>query len=411
MKSCFPAVLLMLCGLMFAGAARAQTQAPSDDAIGQVATVQGRATVTRNNAAPVALKVNDDIFKGDVLATGADGALGVTFDDETTFNLTANARMTVDEFIYDEGGTQNAALFNVARGTAAFVASQVAKTGDMKISTPTATMGIRGTTGVVDVPEGVTAQGGTGEAKIKLYPDSDGHVGRIEVFNPQGGRLGILSAGASAFAIRGGAGRFAAVAFQIPAAEAARDRGVVQRLFQTHNLGRQMAVQRRQIRGPNFQRPNRGTQPGQRNLAPGQRNLPGQQNQRGLPGQQLQPNQRLQQPNLQRPIQPGQPLQQGLPRQIQPGQPIQQGSQPRVLPGQPSPQLQPGPRAFPGQPAPQLQPGQRALPGQPLRPGQVLPQGQPAQPGLGGRLKQNLQRFNPFAPKKPQSDAPPPAPR
>ena len=69
----------------------------------------------------------------------------------------------------------------------------------MKIATPIATMGIRGTTGVVDVPQAGTA----GEPKIKLYPDADGHVGRIEVFDRQGARLGTLTQGSSAFALRG----------------------------------------------------------------------------------------------------------------------------------------------------------------------------------------------------------------
>ena len=87
--------------------------------------------------------------------------LGVTFDDETTFSLSANTRIVVNAFVYQEGGNDNAASFNVAAGTAAFVASLVAKTGDMKITTPTATLGIRGTTGVVDVPAG----GGTAASR------------------------------------------------------------------------------------------------------------------------------------------------------------------------------------------------------------------------------------------------------
>ena len=177
-------------------ALQAQDQASSKpgagDQIGQVATLQGSATVTRGNpAAAAGLRVNDFIFKNDTLETGVSSTLGVTFDDETTFSLSANTRIAVDEFVYQQGGSANAALFTVARGTAAFLASKVASTGDMKIATPIATMGIRGTTGVVDVPEAGTA----GEPKIKLYPDADGHVGRIEVFDRQGAR--------SAFSLKG----------------------------------------------------------------------------------------------------------------------------------------------------------------------------------------------------------------
>jgi hypothetical protein len=260
--------------------AQNQTNTNQDDQVGQVATLQGIATVMRGNAAPSRLKVSDGIYKKDALQTGANSSRGVTFDDETTLSLTANAGIVVNDFVYEEGGKGNSAAFNIARGTVAFVASLVAKNGDMTISTPTATLGIRGTTGVVDVPDNTAA--GAGEAKIKLYPDADGRVGQIDVFNRQGGRLGTLTQGSNAFAIRPGpGGRFAAIPFQISPQEAARDRGVVQRLFASHNIGRQMAIQRRQLRGPGRQRPNNLRQPG----GPQQKNNrgPGFQ-QKGTPG-------------------------------------------------------------------------------------------------------------------------------
>jgi len=232
--------------------------------IGQVATLQGSATVTRAGAASATpLKVSDLIFRKDTLETAANSSLGVTFDDETTFNLSGNARIVIDDFVYQDGGTANAGLFAVTRGTVAFVAGQVAKTGDMKIATPVATMGIRGTTGIVEVPEGSGAGGAGSEPKIKLYADADGHVGRIEVFDRQGARLGTLTQGASAFTLRGGpGGRLQAVPFAIPLFEALRDRGALLRLSASHNIGRRMTIQRRQSRGRNPQRPNNPRRPG-----------------------------------------------------------------------------------------------------------------------------------------------------
>ena len=144
--------------------------------------------MTRGKTAAATLKVSDTVYKNDLLATGVNAALGVNFDDETTLSLSANARIVVDEFVYENGAKGNKAVLNVARGTIAFVASLVAKTGDMTITTPTSTLGIRGTTGVVDVPDNAAA-GGAGEAKIKLYPDVDGRVGRTDVFSRQGERL------------------------------------------------------------------------------------------------------------------------------------------------------------------------------------------------------------------------------
>ncbi|MBV9557794.1 MAG: FecR domain-containing protein [Pseudolabrys sp.] len=296
-----------------AAPAPAQDQTQAADEIGNVASVQGSATVTRNGAA-APLKVQDPIYKGDLLRTGPDGALGITFDDETTFNLSANASIAVNDFVYSEGGSGNAALFNVARGTVAFAAHLVAKTGDMKISTPSSTLGIRGTTGVIDVPDGATP-GSTGEVAVKLYADADGRVGRIELFDRGGARLGFLNRAATGFALRGGTGgRFAAVPLTISPQQAARDRGFVQRTFAARNVGRQMVIQRRILRGPapNLQRGPAAPgvrQPGAPNVRPQQ---PGVQQ----PGLRQPPNNR--QPGLRNaPPQRGDLRNQPRPRQQQ----------------------------------------------------------------------------------------------
>jgi hypothetical protein len=287
----------------------AAAQPAADDPIGNVATLAGSATVTRNNAS-APLKLKDDIFLNDVLQTSANSTLGVTFNDATTFNLTANARIAVDSFVYEDGGKANAALFNVAKGTVAFVAAAVAKSGDMKISTPTATLGIRGTTGLVEVPEGATA-GGANNVAVKLYPDPDGKVGRIEINDRAGARLGFLTQGASGFTIRPtmGGGRFAAVPLVISPQQAQRDQGFVRQVHAAQNFGRRIVTEQRALR-----RANPARQPGLQRQQPGQPRQPGMQ-QPGRPGQPgLQPGS----------PRPGQPPQPGLQRpglQRQPGAP------------------------------------------------------------------------------------------
>src|SRR5438445_2613119 len=145
----------------------ADAQQPVEEPIGNVATVTGSAGVVRNNET-TPLKVKDDIYLNDVVQTGANSALGITFNDATTFNLKANAQITSDTYVYEDGGKQNAGVFDVAKGTVAFVAAAVAKTGDMKIATPTATLGIRGTSGLVEVPEGAAAAS-KNNVNVKLY--------------------------------------------------------------------------------------------------------------------------------------------------------------------------------------------------------------------------------------------------
>ena len=72
-----------------------------------------------------------------------------------------------------------------------------------------------------------------------------------------------LTQGASAFAIRVGAGgRLAAVPYQIPPQEALRDRGELQRLNVSHTIGRQMTIRRQQLRSLTQLRPNNLRPPG-----------------------------------------------------------------------------------------------------------------------------------------------------
>ena len=64
---------------------------PPEEPIGNVATVTGSASVIRNDKT-TPLKVKDDIYLNDVVQTGANSALGITFIDATTFNLKASTQ-------------------------------------------------------------------------------------------------------------------------------------------------------------------------------------------------------------------------------------------------------------------------------------------------------------------------------
>jgi hypothetical protein len=66
--------------------------------------------------------------------------------------------MVLNEFVYDPNSTSNASLFNLTKGTFTFVAGKVAKTGDMKVDTPVATMGVRGTTPRVEISDDGTVR-------------------------------------------------------------------------------------------------------------------------------------------------------------------------------------------------------------------------------------------------------------
>jgi hypothetical protein len=90
-------------------------------------------------------KVGDFVYRGDIIQTGSDGKLGVAFADGSSFTVSPNARMEVNDFVYDPKGHSNESLMSLTKGTFTFIAGEVAHTGDMQVKTPVGTMGIRGT--------------------------------------------------------------------------------------------------------------------------------------------------------------------------------------------------------------------------------------------------------------------------
>ncbi len=158
---------------------RPAIQDPASKPIGKVVTATGSVTIERASAAVVQAsidsqagpaKVGDLVYLGDVVATGADGRVGINFTDGSSFNLSNSARMALNEFVYDPNGKSNSTLLSLTKGTLTFVAGKIATTGDMKIDTPVATMGVRGTTPHVEIMDDGTVRFSTliEESKNKL---------------------------------------------------------------------------------------------------------------------------------------------------------------------------------------------------------------------------------------------------
>src|SRR6202451_82007 len=165
--------------------AQAQPTTPPDS-IGKIEKVVGDVSVVRNGVT-LPRHGGDAVFKSDVVQTGASAACGISFPDGTVLNLVANTRMALNEYAYDANSNSNDALFTLVEGTFAFVAGKVAHSGDMKIATPVATMGIRGTTGVVEeqpaAPATITAQAGGHTYTFAVLPDiGTGITGMWDVY-------------------------------------------------------------------------------------------------------------------------------------------------------------------------------------------------------------------------------------
>jgi hypothetical protein len=135
--------------------------APDTNPIGKVLTVTGTVRIDHPAAITVqanlptngvsAAKVGDLVYRGDIVQTGPDGKLGVGFVDGSSFGVSANARMELNDFVYDPHGHSNSSLMSLTKGTFTFIAGAVAQTGNMPVKTPVGTMGIRGTAPRVEI--------------------------------------------------------------------------------------------------------------------------------------------------------------------------------------------------------------------------------------------------------------------
>ncbi len=163
-------------------------QAPTTEAIGQVDSVKGEASIVRVDGSTVPAEAGTEIFLGDVIETGDKSAIGLVFVDDSTFSLSDSGKMTIDEMVYDPATNQGSSLFNVAEGVFTFVSGEIAKTSvdAMQIETPVATIGIRGTAGGGRIVRPADPDGQPSGTFSNFRDPITGQAGEINVFTPTG---------------------------------------------------------------------------------------------------------------------------------------------------------------------------------------------------------------------------------
>jgi hypothetical protein len=120
--------------------------------IAQVKKVTGQAVIQRSGRRLPA-KVGDPLFEKDILETGPDGGIGITFVDNTVFSTGPNSQLSLEEFQFDSNNFRGSMLADMRQGTLAVVSGDITRSspGAMKIKTPTAVLGVRGTAFAVQV--------------------------------------------------------------------------------------------------------------------------------------------------------------------------------------------------------------------------------------------------------------------
>ena len=150
--------------------------------IGGISELRGTGEITRaDSSETLTAELNSDIFSYDDVRTG-NGRMAIQFVDDSILKLTEHSKVVIDKFIFDPDPSKSQMAFNMASGTARFITGKLGMINkeNISITTPTATIGIRGTDFTTTVDE-------LGRSLVILLPDEDGtSSGEITVTTASG---------------------------------------------------------------------------------------------------------------------------------------------------------------------------------------------------------------------------------
>ena len=153
--------------------------------IGEVTLHEGNGVIDRKDGEQgIVVEKDLDVFSYDTVKTG-NGKVGIEFIDDTRVDVTEHSKLIIDEFVYDPNSKTGKLSLKASLGTVRYASGQIAKNSatEVKITTPTATIGVRGTDFTMTIDE-------IGSSTIILLPscDTNGNcfVGEISVESDAG---------------------------------------------------------------------------------------------------------------------------------------------------------------------------------------------------------------------------------
>ncbi len=168
--------------------------------VGAIQEISGEATVTRLDGTVEVAGIGTPIYQGDVVETNEEGAVNIMFIDQTTFAVSEDARLAIDEYVFDPATQSGTTNFSVLKGVFVFTSGLIGREDpdDVMIETPSGSIGIRGTiiagdvdAGEITVIEGaivlydfagntLTLSNQYETAKFNLTDNTIDHVGELE---------------------------------------------------------------------------------------------------------------------------------------------------------------------------------------------------------------------------------------
>jgi hypothetical protein len=150
--------------------------------VGRVVEQTGPTEIVRNKRSQPSA-VNTPVEMNDTIVT-ARAKAKLEFEDKTTVNITEQSKILIDDFVYDPKKGSGKLAMKMVQGTARYASGQIAKNSpqNVNVTTPTATVAVRGTDFSMTVDE-------LGRSLVMLLPSCDNRscvTGAIIVSNDAG---------------------------------------------------------------------------------------------------------------------------------------------------------------------------------------------------------------------------------
>jgi hypothetical protein len=143
-----------IAGVLLFGLVPTGASAADPAAAGRIKVVSGAVFVVRGDVAARAA-LGQVVFEAVTLRTGPDGRVGITLNDDTRVSLGPGSEARLDQFVYAPAEGRVGLVLNIVRGLVAYVSGRIAKLSPdaVKLETPNAIVGVRGTTLALRVTE------------------------------------------------------------------------------------------------------------------------------------------------------------------------------------------------------------------------------------------------------------------
>lgn len=127
--------------------------------IGFASAVKGVAWAIDESGTKSKLFLKSKVYENQAILTENGAKVQLIFNDDSIFSIGQNAEVILDEFVYDPATGNGSSVVEATKGILKFVTGKIAKKDPkkVKVNTPFATIGVRGSGGIVQVqPSGQT---------------------------------------------------------------------------------------------------------------------------------------------------------------------------------------------------------------------------------------------------------------